>query len=168
MKNMPPTQDEATSGARVMKRTAQGKMRADVIDHVFHYGAPGDVPVAGDWNGDGIRSIGVFRDGQWNLDLDGDGQFTDKDASFTFGQAGDIPIVGDFDGDGVDEIGVYRDGKWIIDINHNHQIDAQDMVFELGGYGDKPVVGDWNGDGVDDPGTYQPGVAQDRVSRRAG
>jgi hypothetical protein len=168
MKNMPPTPDEATSGARVMKRTAQGKVRADVIDHVFHYGTAGDIPVAGDWNGDGIRQIGVFRDGHWNLDLDGDGQFTDKDASFDFGQPGDIPVVGDFDGDGVDEIGVYRDGKWIIDINHNHRIDAQDMVFELGGYGDVPVVGDWTGEGKDSPGTYQPGVAEDRVSRRAG
>jgi hypothetical protein len=168
MKNMPPKADEATSGGRVMKTTGQAKSRTDLIDHVFYYGAPGDVPLAGDWNGDGIRTIGTFRDGHWVLDTDGDGRLTDKDESFEFGQKGDIPIVGDFDGDGVDEIGIYRDGKWIIDINHNHRIDAQDLVFELGGYGDKPVVGDWNGDGVDDPGTYQPGVAQDRISRRAG
>jgi protocatechuate 3,4-dioxygenase beta subunit len=168
MKNVPPTADEATSGGRVMKRAGQAKSRTDLIDHVFYYGAPGDVPVTGDWNGDGIRTIGTFRDGHWVLDTDGDGRLTIKDASFEFGQKGDLPVVGDFDGDGVDEIGVYRDGKWIIDTNHNHQIDAQDMVFELGGYGDKPVVGDWNGDGKTDPGTYQPGVAQDRVSRRAG
>ena len=130
---MPPTPEDATSGGRVMKRTAHGKPRTDLIDHVFHYGTPGDVPVAGDWNGDGIKHIGVFRDGHWNLDLDGDGRFTDADASFDFGQAGDIPVVGDFNGDGIDEIGVYRDGNWIIDTNDNHQIDAHDKVFELGG-----------------------------------
>ena len=111
-----------------MKRTANGKMRADVIDHVFHFGVPGDVP----WLAIGTATVSArsaysataldsrYRR-RWSL--------TEKDG-LHFGQAGDIPIVGDLDGDGVDEIGVYRDGKWIIDINHNHQIDAQDMVFE--------------------------------------
>jgi hypothetical protein len=168
MKNVPPTAEDATSGGRVMKRTARGKMRADLIDHVFHYGAPADVPVTGDWNGDGIRQIGVFRDGQWNLDLDGDGRFTNVDAVVQFGQAGDVPVVGDFNGDGFEEVGVFRNGQWLIDINRNHELDAQDKVFELGGKGDQPVVGDWNDDGTDDPGVYQPGVQTDRVARRAG
>jgi hypothetical protein len=167
-KNMPPKPEDATDGARMLRRTARGKSRADVIDHVFHYGEPGDVPLAGDWNGDGIRQIGVFHDGQWYLDLDGDGKFTEKDAAFVFGQAGDVPIVGDFNGDGVDDIGIYRNGKWIVDTNGNHQIDATDKVFELGGAGDKPVVGDWNDDGVDDPGVYHPGPAANRVAKRAG
>ncbi len=164
-KNMPPKPEEATSGSRLLKRTKQGTSRADLIDHVFHYGNSGDVPVAGDWNGDGIRQIGVFHDGEWYLDLDGDGQFTAHDAAFVFGQAGDIPVVGDFNGNGVDVIGVYRAGKWIIDTNNNHRIDAQDKVFELGGAGDKPVVGDWNDDGKADPGVFHPGAAKDRVAR---
>ena len=134
-KNVPPTADEATSGGRMLKRTAQGKPRADLIDHVFHYGTPGDVPVTGDWNGDGIRTIGVFRDGEWTLDLDGDGRFTETDGRYAFGQAGDLPVIGDFNGDGVDEIGVYRDGQWIIDTNGNRQIDAHDTVFALGDSG---------------------------------
>ena len=167
-KNVPPTADEATSGGRLLKRTAAGKPRADVIDHVFLYGAPGDVPVAGDWNGDGIRAIGVFRDGEWTLDLDGDGRLTETDGHYTFGQAGDLPVVGDFNGDGVDEIGVYRHGQWIIDTNGNRQIDAHDTVFTLGGADDTPVVGDWDGDGTADPGTYHPGQVVDHISRRAG
>lgn len=167
MKNMPPTAEDATSGARVLKRTVKGKNRADLIDHVFHYGDAADVPVTGDWNGDGIRQIGTFRNGQWVLDTDGDGRFTEADAQVTFGQPSDMPVVGDFNGDGVDEIGVYRAGKWIIDTNGNRHVDAQDKVFELGGANDKPVVGDWNDDGTDDPGVFQPGQAADRVTRRA-
>jgi protocatechuate 3,4-dioxygenase beta subunit len=167
-KNMPPKPEDATDGARMLRRTARGKSRADLIDHVFHYGEPGDVPIAGDWNGDGIRQIGVFHDGQWYLDLDGDGKFTERDAAFIFGQAGDIPVVGDFNGDGIDEIGVFRAGKWIVDTNGNHKMDAKDKVFELGGAGDKPVVGDWNDDGVDDPGVYHPGKATDHIAKRAG
>ena len=168
MKNVPPTEEDATSGARVLKRTARGHTRADVIDHVFHYGAPGDVPVAGDWNGDGIRQIGVFRDGQWNLDLDGDGRFTDVDAAVTFGQPGDLPVVGDFNGDGIDEIGIFRAGTWMLDTDGNRELDAHDKVFELGAQGDAPVVGDWNDDGIDDPGVYQSEAAGDRLTRRAG
>jgi protocatechuate 3,4-dioxygenase beta subunit len=168
MKNVPPTVEDATDGARVLQRTARGQARADLIDHVFHYGAPADVPVTGDWNGDGVRQIGVFRDGQWNLDMDGDGRFTERDKSFVFGQAGDKPVVGDFNGDGFDEIGVFRAGKWILDTNRNYELDAQDKVFELGGADDQPVVGDWNDDGRDDPGIYTPTAAGDRVARRAG
>jgi hypothetical protein len=167
-KNFPPTEEEATSGGRTLKRTSSGAPRFDRIDHVFHYGAPGDAPVAGDWNGDGVRQIGVFHGGQWNLDLNGDGRFTDVDASFQYGQAGDLPVTGDFNGDGIDEIGVYRAGRWILDVNNDRHLDAQDKVFELGGAGDLPVVGDWNDDGTDDPGVYHPQDAIDRVTRRAG
>jgi serine-aspartate repeat-containing protein C/D/E len=167
MKNVPPKSEDATSGGRLLKRLASGQSRADLIDHVFHYGTPGDVPVTGDWNGDGTRQIGVFRDGAWNLDLDGDGKFTDDDAAVTFGQAGDLPVVGDFNGDGVDELGVFRAGAWVLDSNNDRRLDAQDKVFELGEAGDLPVVGDWNDDGIDDPGVYSPGVA-DRLPRQAG
>lgn len=154
-KNMPPNSEEATSGRRLLKSTIDGKIRADVIDHVFHFGASVDKPVTGDWTGDGIRTVGTFRDGLWKIDIDGDGHWSDGDEVVQFGQAGDLPVVGDFNGDGVDEIGVFRRGLWIIDINGNRKIDAHDKVFELGGEGDYPVVGDFDGDGIDDPGVYR-------------
>ena len=90
------------------------------------------MPVAGDWNGDGIRQIGVFRDGRWHLDLNGDGRFTEVDATVEYGTAGDLPVVGDFDGNGFEEIGVFRAGQWIVDVDRNREMDAQDKVFELG------------------------------------
>ena len=122
-------------GNRELKLTSTGKRREDVIDHVFHYGTPGDHPVAGDWNGDGIDTIGVFRDGRWHRDIDGDGQWTNSDVQENFGQKGDLPVVGDFNGDGIDELGVYRHGTWYIDTNGNRVIDGDDKVFELGGAG---------------------------------
>jgi hypothetical protein len=154
-KNPPPNPDQATDGERLLRLTSTGKERADLIDHVFRFGGPTDVPIAGDWNGDGIRSVGVFRGGKWFFDLDGDGRWSEGDKTAVFGQEGDIPIVGDFDGDGIEEIGVFRNGKWIIDANGNRQIDAGDRIIELGGPGDKPVVGDWNGDGIDEPAIYR-------------
>ena len=154
-KNLPPEPAEATEGVRLLKHTAEGQPREDVIDHVFRYGISHDVPVAGDWNGDGTRSIGVFRNGTWFLDSDGDGRHTNRDLVIEMGQEGDLPVVGDWDGDGVDQLGVFRDGVWILDTNGNFEIDAQDAKFRLGEAGDLPVVGDWNGDGIDDPAAYR-------------
>jgi len=155
-KNVPPRPADATDGQRLLCLSVRGPRRADVIDHVFRFGADKDHPVAGDWNGDGIRTIGVFKGGVWKLDLDGDGRWTEKDGRFTFGTTGDVPLVGDWNGDGVEEIGVYRRGKWHLDTNGNRELDAHDRIFALGGANDQPVVGDWNGDGLDEPGLYQP------------
>lgn len=154
-KNVPPGMAEATDGARTLKLTADGLERQDLIDHVFAYGDPVDVPIAGDWNGDGIRTIGVFHSGTWRLDLDGDGRWTRADGEFEFGDKGDVPVIGDWNGDGIEEIGVFRAGTWILDTNGNREIDATDRVFEMGETGDRPITGDWDGDGIDDPGLYR-------------
>ena len=158
LKNVPPVLQEAAHGYRSLKLTSQGSIRADIIDHVFYYGTPKDFPVVGDWNGDGIDTIGVFHDGSWYRDTDGDGKWSDKDHAVQFGQAGDKPVVGDWNGDGVNEVGVYRNGTWILDSNGNGAIDAEDRVVQLGSAGDTPVVGDWNGDGRDEPGLYERGA----------
>ena len=154
-KNVPPSEHEATGGRRLLKRTAAGEPRGDVIDHVFRFGLNDDHPLAGDWNGDGIDTIGVFRNGKWHLDSNGDGRWSEGDEVAWFGASGDVPVVGDFNGDGIDELGVYRDGKWLLDTNGDRKLTSHDRVFELGGPGDTPVVGDWNGDGIDDPGLYR-------------
>ncbi len=156
-KNTPPRLDEATEGARIMRLTSAGKARADLIDHVFRFGKANDIAVAGDWNGSGIRSIGIFNDGNWMLDANGNGRWESEETQFTFGSEGDLPVVGDFNGDGIEEVGVFHDGTWSIDINGNHELDAQDLVFELGDVSDLPVVGDFNGDGVDEPALYHRG-----------
>ena len=54
-----------------------------------------DVPVVGDWNGDGKTKVGVFRLGFfWVLDTNGDKVFTAGEQAFPFGGLpGDIPVV---------------------------------------------------------------------------
>ena len=86
----------------------------------------------GDWNGDGIYTIGIFRNGTWFLDMDGDGRWSDGDVMVEFGQEGDLPVVGDWTGDGISKLGVYRNGTFYLDTNNNHQLDATDKVFALG------------------------------------
>ena len=148
--------------AHVARRT-----RADLIDHVFHYGTPRDIPLVGDWNGDGTDTIAVFRDGWWYLDVDGDGKWSDEgDDKNISARPATFRSSGDFNGDGVDELAVFRQGTWYIDTNGNGQIDGQDQVVELGQAGDVPVVGDWDGDGHEEIGTYRDGEIAKSTARR--
>ncbi len=162
-KNVPPPAHVAADEKRMLKFNGQAKSRADVVDHVFHYGSPQDVPVAGDWNGDGTSTIAIFRGGQWHFDSNGDGQVGGTDGVVKFGQAGDQPVAGDWNGDGTTDVGVYRGGTWYLDTNGNHQLDADDEVVQMGGEHDRPIAGDWDGDGRHEPALYQDAAATARV-----
>lgn len=141
---------------RKLKRGVEGTMRKDAIDHVFQFGVDVDTPITGDWNGDGIDQIGIFRSGLWVLDMDGDGRRSEKESMVEFGRPGDTPIVGDFDGDGIDEIGVIHGDQWIIDSDGDGRMTAADQRIDLPANSPdaQPIVGDWDGDGKDEPGYY--------------
>jgi protocatechuate 3,4-dioxygenase beta subunit len=149
-------EDRGEDRKRLLRRGDRGQLRADEVDHVFQYGEHVDLPVVGDWNGDGIDQIGVFRGGIWTLDIDGDGRSTGEDRIARFGRPGDRPIVGDFNGDGIDEIAVIRGDKWIIDSDGDGKLTGNDQQIEVPreSKDSQPVTGDWDGDGRDDPGYY--------------
>lgn len=151
-KNLPPPKGSVRE--RLMQRSVEGTPRSDEVDHVFRFGTENDTPVVGDFNGDGISTVGLFTAGQWTLDTNGDGRFTDEDSYHKFGQAGDIPVVGDFDGDGIDEIAVVRGSRLIVDSNGNGEMDAADKVFEIEGEGEEVIAGDFDGDGIDEVAFY--------------
>lgn len=123
------------------------------VDACLTFGQPGDVPVVGAWRvpGEATTSrqskIGVFRDGLWRLDLNGNGRSDgcDVDACLAFGRPGDVPVVGDWTGTGHERIGVFRDGQWFVDRNGNGQWDGCDVdaCFQFGTAGDAPLVGNW-------------------------
>ena len=64
-------------------------------------------PVVGDYNGDGVCDIGVFIDGQWFLDLNGNGRWDEGDLWAQLGSDDDLPVTGDWDADGKTDIGIY-------------------------------------------------------------
>lgn len=141
---------------RLMLRGDEGDLHADAVDHVFQYGEQVDTPMSGDWNGDGIDQIAVYRSGTWMLDSDADGRWTRADKKTQFGRRGDEPIVGDFNGDGLDEIGVVRGDQWIIDTDGDRRLTGNDLRVDVPRpSGDsQPIVGDFDGDGKDEPGYY--------------
>jgi hypothetical protein len=124
------------------------------------FGIAGDIPVTGDWNGSGVKNIGVFRDGTWILDTNGDGMIDAGDQTVIFGQAGDYPVVGDWNGTGRIKLGLFRQGVFILDLS-GHLAGAptglSDLTFSFGLPGDIPVAADWSMSGTTKVGVFRSG-----------
>jgi len=131
----------------------------------FTGGLSGQRGVSGDWDGDGVDSIGSFSNGTWKIrnsnfpliNLPAPFGFT----TVTFGQAGDLPIVGDWNNDGVDTPGVYRPsaGQFLL-TNSTSTSPSVEITVNFGIAEDLPVAGDWNADGFDSVGVFRPSSGQ--------
>lgn len=130
-------------------------------DVVFRYGQAGDIPVAGDWDGDCVSTPGVVRGDRWLLRNSNSSGAPDID--IRFGQPGDIPVVGRWTEDGVSRPGVVRGTTWILRTSASGAI----VTFDFGP-GGIPVVGDWTGSGVDRPGWFNNGTWHVRHSLTSG
>lgn len=124
------------------------------------WGSPGDIPVEGDWNGDGFRDLGVFSNGNWFIDANGDTAFNPATDQKGWGAAGWIPVTGDWNGDGITDLGAVDPVTmtWFLDLNGDFAFQAASEIRGWGSPGDTPVVGDWNGDGKDDVGVFSGGT----------
>jgi hypothetical protein len=121
---------------------------------VLDFGAPGDLPVVGDWNGDGVDTVGVFRQGTWHIRNSNTGGVAE--ASFFFGNPGDSPIAGDWSGTGADRPGLYRRSNGRVYIRNSLTSGFADNEFWFGVSGDMPVVGDFDGNGRDTVSIFRP------------
>jgi hypothetical protein len=112
--------------------------------------------LAGDWNGDGTDTVGIFRrdTNRWRLrDTNSAGAAT---YDFTWGRAAnsELPVVGDVDDDGDDNVGVtFRSGgrqgfQALPDLDASGDV----LGWSLGAsnptvLGTSGFLGDWDGDG---------------------
>ena len=75
------------------------------------FGTNGDIPVPGDYNGDGKTDIAIFRPstGTW---------YVNGQPQVNWGTSGDIPVPGDYNGDGKTDIAVFRPstGTWYVQV----------------------------------------------------
>ncbi|MBZ5560772.1 MAG: VCBS repeat-containing protein, partial [Acidobacteriia bacterium] len=120
-------------------------------------GTLGDVPMCGDFDGDGKTDLAVYTpvgSHAWSIRLSSQG-FTSI-TTFQWGTDGDIPFTGDFDGDGKSDIGVFRpsEGKWYVLMSKTGFTSG--AVASWGDAASVPVVGDFDGDGKADLATIEP------------
>ena len=120
-------------------------------DYTFFYGVPGDVPLFGDWDGDGFDTPGMYRPSNgfaYLTDtLPPDGGVGVAEFDFFYGIPGDQVFVGDWDGDSGDSLGISRNGKMYL-ANTNATVVA-DIEFWFGVPTDIAYGADPDGDGKD-------------------
>lgn len=118
----PPTQPGASGVWYLRNSNTPGEPEITVNG----YGGYAEIPVVGDWTGDGRDGIGVYdppshpgESGTWflrNSDTPGEPEITVQ-----YGGYGMIPVVGDWTGSGTDTIGAYlppshpaESGTWFL------------------------------------------------------
>jgi Leucine-rich repeat (LRR) protein len=126
----------------------------------FFYGNPGDFPMVGDWNCDGIDTPGLYRQSDGFVYLRNSNTQGVADIRFFFGNPGDIPLAGDFNNDGCDTVSIYRASESrIYVINalgaNDGGLGAAEFSYIFGDPGDKPFVGDFDGNGEDTVGLHR-------------
>jgi DNA-binding beta-propeller fold protein YncE len=146
-----------TANATFYLRNSNTQGIADIIAPVGN-AAVGDLPVTGDWNGDGVDSVGIYRpsssffylwDHVTNLNM------ATPHYLPLLGNPNDRPLAGDWDADGKDGIGTYRPSNGILYLKNALTSGFSDYFMILGNPSDSGVSGDWNGDGVDSAGIYR-------------
>jgi len=115
----------------------------------------GDLPVPGDYDGDGQPEVALFRasNGNWSIRNSSTGALT----TVLWGGVGDVVVPGDYDGDHRSDVAVFRpsNGTWYI---RSWQT-GLDVGASLGMAGDVPVPADYDRDGKTDMAVFRPSTA---------
>jgi hypothetical protein len=139
--------------------TRDGGDMLPLQEFTWRYGGlPVDIPVCGDWDGDGHDSPGIVRGNVWFLRESS--TYTNHTGpatvAFAYGRPGDVPIIGDWDGDGDDTPGVRRGPAFYLRDSLTAGPGTRTAVY--GRSTDFAVAGDWDGDGADTIGVVRDGI----------
>jgi 5'-nucleotidase len=110
-------------------------------DFDFVFGLAGDAPIAGDWNGDGTDTIGVFRPSTGETLQRNTNSAGPADTTLVFGDPGDAPFYGDWDGHGTDTPGVFRSPEAKMYLRNENTTGGADESFFYGTAGWTPLAG---------------------------
>jgi hypothetical protein len=111
-------------------------------DFSFVFGNPGDKPFVGDFNGDGIDTIGLHRESTGLVYFRQSNTEGIADAEFFFGDPGDRFVAGDWGVvDAIDTPGVFRPSNTTFYLRHTNTQGIADQSFVFGEDTNLPVAG---------------------------
>ena len=114
----------------------------------YGWGNSSDIPVQGDFDGDGKTDFAIYRptDNNWWITTSGNSSYY----STAFGASGDIPVPADYDGDGRTDIAVFRPGTTNANWYVYQSSTSSTVQTQYGLSTDKPAPADLDGDGKAD------------------
>jgi len=93
----------------IINELGNGDLGLGAAEFDYHFGDPGDKAFIGDFDGDGVDTIGLRRESTGLVYYRNSHSSGVADGQFAFGSPGDRVIAGDWgDADGVDTLGLFR------------------------------------------------------------
>ena len=159
----------------------QTNLESKYIPIIFNiYYEKNSLPISGDWNGNGIDTVGVYQPSSGTFFLKNSNDSQDTDIVFNYGPSGGvisidenwnenyllvhpgilntndvIPITGDWNGNGIDTVGVYQFNFGQFYLKNSHEGGDADIILNYFTLDDVLTFsGDWNGNGIDTLGLY--------------
>ena len=111
------------------------------FDYVF--GNPGDAPFVGDFEDDGVDTVGLYRQSTGFVYFRNSHTQGVADNQFFFGDPGDRFVAGDWTDDGADTPGVFRPADTTFYLKHTNSEGNADEQFPYGTSGQLPIAGAW-------------------------
>ena len=111
-------------------------------DFSFIFGNPVDKPFVGDFNGDGIDTIGLHRESTGIVYFRQTNTQGNADAQFFYGNPGDRFVAGDWvTVDNVDTPGIFRPSNATFFLRNSNTQGVGDVSFPFGDANDLPIAG---------------------------
>lgn len=121
------------------------------------FGLADDKIVSGDYDGDKLTDVAVYRDGQWYVQKSSDGTLLEAQ----LGRREDLPAQADYDGDGKTDFAVYQPYRktWVVlrsldEQRSTYEFNCSDCAEVNSGYY-APAPADYDNDGKADPALIQ-------------
>ena len=149
-----------------------GVWRPPSLDCAFAPGQREARWLYGDWNGDGVRTVGKYVPSldAFLLDANGNGRWDgvaggDRQVRVAVAAGPGEPLVGDWNGDGIDDVGKTVGSRAYLDANGSDRWEGRaggdvNALFAPS-LGDAPfVAGDWAGDGRTRLARFEPALGR--------
>jgi hypothetical protein len=112
-----------------------------VAERDYYFGVPGDKPFVGDFDGDGVDTVGLHRESTGFVYFLNHHATAVADSEFFYGIPGDRLVAGDWNGDGADPVAAFRPSEGRFYFRHANTQGFADVALDLGNAEWHPVAG---------------------------
>ena len=125
----------------VINKLGSGATGVGPADTSYYFGNPGDKPFAGDFNGDGVDTVGLHRETTGLVYFRNTHTQGVAEQQFLFGDPGDLLVAGDWVGVGFSTPALFRPDAAHFFFRHTNTQGVADESFPMGNTGWLPVAG---------------------------